>query len=274
MATSPTGQETGSSSFRQLFRERWTRGAIYGAASYWDARAQARTGMARSMWPSNAFNELWDERQRTLLTRLLGDLRGRTLVDIGCGTGRMTRWLAADCGAKLVIGVDFSPTTVQAASDESRDLVASGRVRFVEGDVLAGLDNVGIGAFDDAVVLGCLSVACRERRLLDAAFGTISRLVRPRGRVVLLEPIHRSPLLRRVLDLGVEEWVACANRTGLALTAADRMGFVPGRLILSVRDWPRAVLAPCFQVGEWLLDRAAWLAPLSDYKLLMFERMN
>jgi hypothetical protein len=58
----------------------------------------------------------------------------------------------------------------------------------------------------------------------------------------------------------------------LALTVADRMGFVPGRLVLSVRDWPRAILAPWFQAGEWLLDHAVWLAPLSDYKLLMFER--
>jgi len=147
-------------------------------------------------------------------------------------------------------------------------------VRFVQGDVLAGLNSVGMGAFDDAVVLGCLSVACRERPLLDLAFGSIARLVRPNGRVAVLEPIHRSPLLRRVLDLGLEEWVASANRAGLALTAADRMGFVPGRLVLSVRDWPQAVLAPCFLMGEWLLDRAPWLAPLSDYKLLVFERMN
>jgi SAM-dependent methyltransferase len=230
--------------------------------------------MARSMWPSNAFNELWDERQRALLTRVLGDLRDHTVVDIGCGTGRMTRWLARERGAKLVVGVDFSPTTVEAAQEETRELVEAGRVRFAKGDVLAGLDDIGVGAFDDAVVLGCLSVACRERSLLDRALGSVARLVRPKGRVVLLEPIHRSPLLRRVLDLGLEEWIAGANRAGLALTVADRMGFVPGRLVLSVRDWPQSVLAPCFQAGEWLLDRAAWLAPLSDYKLLMFERTS
>jgi SAM-dependent methyltransferase len=272
MSTRPIDHETGSSNLRQLFRERRTRGVIYGASSYWDARARARQGMARSMWPSNAFNELWDSRQRTLLDRALGDLRDRTLVDIGCGTGRMTRWLAGERGAKLVVGVDFSPATVAAACDETRELVEAGRVRFVAGDVLAGLDDVGVAAFDDAMVLGCLSVACRERVLLDRALESVARLVRPGGRVVLLEPIHRSPLLRRVLDLGVEDWIASANRVGLALTGADRMGFVPGRLFLSVRDWPRALLAPCFRSGEWLLDHAPWLAPLSDYKLLVFER--
>ena len=269
----PKAHSAGSSNILQLFRERRTREKLYGAASYWDARARARTGMARSMWPSNAFNDLWDDRQRAILSRVLGDLSGQTVVDIGCGTGRMTRWLARDRGPRLVVGVDFSPETVAAAETESRDLVTAGRVRFSQGDVLSGLDGVGVESFDVAVVLGCLSVACDKRDLLDRAFKSVARLVRSKGRVVVLEPIHRSPLLRRVLDLGIEEWIASANRAGLGLTAADRMGFVPGRLVLSVRDWPRAILDPCFHAGEWLLDRAPWLAPVSDYKLLAFERL-
>jgi len=52
-------------------KERKTRDALYGASSYWDARASARKGMARSMWPSNAFNVVWDERQRELIVRAL-----------------------------------------------------------------------------------------------------------------------------------------------------------------------------------------------------------
>jgi hypothetical protein len=75
-----------------------------------------------------------------------------------------------------------------------------------------------------------------------------------------------------VLPLGVEEWVACANRAGLSLERADRMGFVPVRLVLSVRDLPRPIVAPIFRAGERLLDAAPWLAPLSDYKLLLFHK--
>jgi hypothetical protein len=90
----------------------------------------------------------------------------------------------------------------------------------------------------------------------------------------LLEPIHRSPLLRRVLNLGLEDWIAYANRAGLALQRADRMGFVPVRLTLSVRDLPMFVVSPIFRAGERWLDRASWLAPLSDYKLLLFERFT
>jgi hypothetical protein len=161
---------------------------------------------------------------------------------------------------------------VEAARRESGALLSSGILTFEQGDVVAGFDRLGIGAFDDALVLGCLSVACRERASLERAIANVARMVRTRGRVLLLEPIHRSPLLRRVLDLGVEDWIACGNAAGLALVHADRMGFFPVRLFASVRDLPRALIGPIFHAGERLLDSAPWLSPLSDYKLLLFSR--
>jgi SAM-dependent methyltransferase len=263
---------TGSSGVWQLFKERRTRDALYGAASYWDSRASARRGMARSLWPSNVYNALWDERQRELLVRTLGEVTGRRIVDIGCGTGRMSRWLAEQRAARQVVGVDFSQATVDAARHESSALVSSGILQFVQGDVVQGLDPVGVGRFDDAVVLGCFSVACRDRAQLERAMVHVARLVRKGGRVLLLEPIHRSPLLRRVLDLGVNDWVSCANAAGLALARSDRMGFVPVRLVFSVRDLPRPIVAPVFGAGEHLLDARPWLEPLADYKLLLFTR--
>lgn len=271
--TSSTGSNgTGSSSLWQLVKERRTRDAIYGAPSYWDARASARRGMARSMWPSNVFNGLWDDRQRALISRALGSVAGRRVVDVGCGTGRIVRFLAEQRGAREVVGVDFSPATVEAARAESAALVSSGVARFEQGDVVAGLDSVGAGTFDDALVLGCLSVACRDRKALEQALASVARLVRKGGRVLLLEPIHRSPLLRRVLDLGVEDWVASANAAGLSLAGADRMGFVPVRLVFSVRDLPSFIVTPIFRAGEAALDAWPWLSPLADYKLLLFTR--
>lgn len=262
----------GSSGVWQLWRERLARDAMYGVASYWDARASARHGMARSLWPSNAFNVLWDERQRALVVRALGDVTGRRIADVGCGTGRITRWLAEERRAGHVTGFDFSQATVVAARHESSALVSSGLVEFEHGDVVAGLDAAGAGSFDDAIVLGCLSVACRDRAALERAMRHVAGLVRRGGRVLILEPIHRLPLLRRVLDLGIEEWIAGANRAGLALVDADCMGFVPVRLVFSVRDLPRSLVAPIFQAGERLLDAAPWLYALSDYKLLLFAR--
>ena len=266
-----TAPQTGGTSFFQLLLERRTRDALYHASSYWDARAQARGGLARSMWPSNVFNAFWDARQREVLLRALGDLRGRRVLDVGCGTGRMTRFFA-DAGAAEAVGVDFSAATVEAARRETEALGGpAARVRFAVGDVLAGLTSVGRGEFDDALALGCLSVACRDGDALQRALGAMAATVKPGGRVVLLEPIHRSPLLRRVLDLSTLDWVARANAQGLALIGADCMGFAPARLVLSVRDLPRPLVGAAFHAGEALLDAAPYMAPLADYKLLVFR---
>lgn len=263
----------GATSIWQLFKERSSRDAIYHDANYWDARASARSGMARSLWPSNVFNDVWDVRQRELIIRMLGDVRGRRVVDVGCGTGRMSRFFAA-AGAREVVGVDFSRDTVIAAREETAAIAPNTPIKFDEGDVVAGLDHLGVGSFDDAIVLGCFSVACRDEASLEKAMRNVGRLVRRGGRVLIMEPIHRSPLLRRVLPLGLEEWIAAANRAGLVLQGADRMGFVPVRFVCSVRDLPRALVTPVFRAGEWLLDRAPYLAPLSDYKMLLFTAQS
>lgn len=262
----------GTTSIWQLIKERRTRDALYHASDYWDSRASARDGLARSIWPSNVFNELWDERQRALVQRTLGDVAGHKVVDVGCGTGRMSRFFAS-LGAGEVVGVDFSPATVEVAATETREsrVPNAERARFVVGDVVGGLDHVGVGSFDDAIVLGCFSVACRDLPALEQAFVNVRRLLKPGGRLLVMEPIHRSPLLRRVLDLGLEDWIGCANRAGLELLGGDRMGFFPVRLVCSVRDLPRGLVGPVFRAGEALLDAAPYLAPLSDYKLLLFR---
>jgi SAM-dependent methyltransferase len=266
-----TPRNSGSTGFLQLLRERRTRDAIYHAKDYWDARANARTGLSRSLWPSNTYNALWDERQRDLIARTLGDWSGRRMLDVGCGTGRMTRFLASG-GAEEVTGVDFSEATVRAAREETLTLTKSwaNQTRFHTADVLNGFAHLE-GTFDDVLVLGCLSVACQSADDLQVAFRNIASAVSAGGRVLVLEPIHRSPLLRRVLDLGIEEWIALANRAGLELVKADRMGFVPVRLVCSVRDVPQGLVAPIFRAGENVLDRAPFLAALSDYKLLLFR---
>ncbi len=263
---------TGSTGFLQLIRERRTRDAIYHAKDYWDARATARTGLSRSLWPSNTYNALWDERQRDLITRALGGWSEHRMLDVGCGTGRMTRFLASR-GAKSVTGVDFSEATVASARAETAEAEEPWvlQTRFETADVLAGFSHLG-ASFDDVLVLGCLSVACQTASDLEVSFRNIANVVCAGGRVLVLEPIHRSPLLRRVLDLGIEEWVSLANRAGLELAKADRMGFVPVRLVCSVRDVPEALVRPIFAAGENVLDRAPFLAPLSDYKLLLFRR--
>lgn len=56
-------------------------------------------------------------------------LAAKDVLEIGCGTGRHTVWLAA--GARSVIALDFSPGMLA----EARRRVTSSTVRFVEHDI-------------------------------------------------------------------------------------------------------------------------------------------
>ena len=43
--------------------DRLTKQGLYDSPAYWDMKAEAYQGLARSNWPSNTYNRHWDERQ-------------------------------------------------------------------------------------------------------------------------------------------------------------------------------------------------------------------
>jgi SAM-dependent methyltransferase len=255
----------------QVFRDR-RRKADMAEAAYWDERARSRSGFARSVWHSETFSHTWDLRQRELLSEVLsatlGGLAGRRIADIGCGTGRITRFLARE-GADAV-GFDFSPATVDAAREETRAQRLS--ARFEVADISVGQLSAPDGTFDAAVAVGCLAVACRDLHALEHALFAMGRVTRAGGAVVLLEPIHSSRLLGRVLRASVSDWMRAATSAGLIPAGHRGMGFVPARLLLSSLDLPRWVVEPTFAAGELLLDHVPALERTADYRLLVFRR--
>jgi len=69
-------------------------------------------------------------------TYIYGDIPGKTVIDLGCGTGRLTIG-AAMLGADLAVGVDVDPVAVRVAVENSELASVSDRVRFVVADVSA-----------------------------------------------------------------------------------------------------------------------------------------
>lgn len=237
------------------------------SADYWDERAKTRSGFARSVWHSETFSQAWDSRQQQLLREALGPVAGLRVADVGCGTGRISRFLARE-GA-TVTGFDFSPTTVEAARAEAEGIKG---LSFEVADATSGSLPVAPGTFDIALAVGCLAVACRDRASLGRALSAMAQSTREGGHVALLEPIHDGRLVGRVLREPLEVWVDEADKAGLTIVDRRGMGFLPARLLFSSLDAPSWIVDPLFDAGEKLLDSARPLEATADYRLLIFRK--
>jgi putative methylase len=63
-----------------------------------------------------------------------GDIFGKTVLDLGCGTGRLALG-AAFLGAKQVVGVDIDRDAVKVASENSARTNLKEKVQWITGDI-------------------------------------------------------------------------------------------------------------------------------------------
>jgi sterol 24-C-methyltransferase len=126
----------------------------------------------------------------------IGGTTARRILDVACGGGALSAWLA-DHTTAAVVGVDLSGGQLAHA----RRWLAGGRrpsLRFVQHDVMH-LDDLDEPPFDAAI---CLDAACYlpDRR---AALRAIATRLRPGGRLLLVDwcRTERPAALQRELIL-------------------------------------------------------------------------
>ena len=105
---------------------------------------------------------------------LAAELDATTVVDVGCGTGRLATLLAGR--DRRVIGVDPSP----AMLDVARRREGSGEVEWVLGDASA----IGTPDADLVVMTGNIALAIVDDDAWDAALQQIGSALRPGGYLV------------------------------------------------------------------------------------------
>lgn len=184
---------------------------------------------------------------------LLGDVRGKTVLDLGCGTGENSIVLLRK-GAR-VIGVDISPDLVAIAQERLRG--ASPEASIAVGDAY----NSGLP--DESVdVVFC--VALIHHLDIKLVRDEMWRILRPGGAVILKEPIRLSELYERVRSLlpardDISEYEHPLTRTELAMMAEHfgvegmryfRLPFVP--LVFRL---PPSRRKAAWNASDWMIRR-------------------
>jgi ubiquinone/menaquinone biosynthesis C-methylase UbiE len=114
----------------------------------------------------------------------IGDVRGQSVLDLGCGTGRHTTWLV-DAGAS-VTAVDFS----EGMLAEARRKPGMESVRFIVHDLHQPLP-LSSNSFD--LVLS--SLVLEHLRDLENFYAEVARVLKPRGKAVV-SAMHPAMFLR------------------------------------------------------------------------------
>ena len=193
----------------------------------------------RELWGEHVHHGLWrtgreqpEEAARELaleVVRRSGARPGDHVVDVGCGYGGTSRLLASERGAR-VTGLTLSAAQAAAAPP------AAGVELLVRSWLMNGLADA---AFDAAIAVESLShMSDRER-----AFAELGRVVRPGGRVVVVDWLAAErvrPAARRLLldPISVEGRLPRLSTARRYVALLDAAGFdVTAQEDLSARVW-------------------------------------
>jgi 2-polyprenyl-3-methyl-5-hydroxy-6-metoxy-1,4-benzoquinol methylase len=123
--------------------------------------------------------------------RILGDLRGKRVLDVGCGDGR-NAVLLAKLGAR-VTGIDISPGAIRFAQDRAKANDVADSVNFICSPLEEA--NIPDGSFD--VIWG----DCILHHLLATLEDVLQRLstwAKPGATMLFSEPVNFNNTLRRL----------------------------------------------------------------------------
>lgn len=145
--------------------------------------------------------------------RHLGDLRGKRVLDLGCGYGETSAWLAGR-GAR-VDAVDISPRMVEVARELCVRRGLADRVQFhvAPGEQLPFTD----GAFDAVFGHDVL-----HHLDLDRGRDELRRVLAPGGRGVFVEPLGHNPFINYFRDKSPE--TRTPDEVPLRFVDFDRFG--------------------------------------------------
>jgi SAM-dependent methyltransferase len=162
------------------------------------------------------------------LLRLVGDVRGKSVLDLACGEGFFSRRLR-QLGAKRVVGVDISPAMIDLA--RSQELENPLGVEYICADV-KNLTNLEV--FDVVVAAYLLHYSKTAHEMQQMCASIVSHLP-VGGRFVTLNenPDQASEAYAGYEQYGFNKTVASPRREGSEIT----YWMVSGRELFKFHAW-------------------------------------
>jgi len=238
-----------------MLKNRSQRERLYSTAEYWNSKAVELDGDAVSMWANNNLNRLYHAEQMRLVESELPALAGKAVLDVGCGTGRLSRFLS-ERGATVTV-IDFSSKAIELAKQQSPAGVPSYRVQSV-------FELSDEGLYDLIFSWGCVVMAATNREELLRVMKALHRSMKPGGRALLLEPVHRG-FVHRVLNMNIREFCEVMKEAGFRVERVREMHFWPMRFALAYVRWPAFITTPMYHLGQAMM-RLPGLRGMGDYK--------
>ena len=160
--------------------------------SKWDAVAEQTLTSLKALPPEENFYS-YTQRASTMVgvNDFLGDLRGKHILEYGCGLGE-SAVLLSKCDAR-VTAFDLSPKSILVTRQRAKlnQVDASLRLAVAAGEYLP----YAAESFD--IIFG---KAILHHLEVDLGWFEINRVLKPGGKAVFVEPMGMNPLLNFVRD--------------------------------------------------------------------------
>jgi ubiquinone/menaquinone biosynthesis C-methylase UbiE len=135
--------------------------------------------------------------------KMLGDVRGKTILDVGCSEGKFAFQNILPCGAKVVIGVDFAAGAIRIAQQHA---ITIPNALFIVGDAMAL--PIKSDKFDRVIITEVIE----HLPNVDNCLAELRRVVKKEGEIVLSTPnyFNMVGIFKRLFDhfyfKGRERW--------------------------------------------------------------------
>ena len=167
------------------------------------------------------------------LLEVLGNVRGKSVLDLACGDGHYTRLVKAQ-GAAYVVGVDISRAMIAAARSQEQQAPLG-----LEYQVKDVIELEEIGSFDIALAVYLFPYAA-TRKQLGGMCGSIYRNLTAGGKLVAatMNPAVTETDLPGYQKYGVNVTAPSGLQDGAAITAS--LEIPTGAVDISAFHWARA----------------------------------